>query len=79
MGARPIMPKEWRILYALKPGVELSSYQLQKASGLWWSFYPTIMRMEEAGLVLSRWETSKRPWSPRRRLYRRAIPDGSGR
>lgn len=55
------------------PTTELSGNELQRETGVrTWSLYPALMRLEEAGLVSSRWDESD-PIGPaklRRRLYR---------
>jgi DNA-binding IclR family transcriptional regulator len=43
---------------------------IAKASGLFaGSFYPTLLRLEQAGWIESRWEDDAAPY-PRRRQYR---------
>jgi hypothetical protein len=58
---------EQRILDALHDGA-LTSNQLAKASRLGALMYPTLMRMEDSGKVLSEWKPG--PY-PRQRLYRK--------
>lgn len=59
-----------KIYDQLKSGLELSAAEIQKAIGVSsGTLYPVLHRMEEEGLVESRWEHPDGLF-PRRRLYR---------
>lgn len=65
------------VIDALSACADMTGGEISKATGLWvGSLYPVLMRLEDSGAIMSRWETeTPRPdGPPRRRFY--ALPDG---
>ncbi len=59
-----------KILWVLCDGKEHSGFECSKRFLLPGMVYPELYRLERAGEIVSRWEQTNRPWSPRQRLYR---------